>query len=58
MIFDRISLVKSYASLKVVELNDGAVKDILFNKTAYYGTKTQDEREKQQRTCVCCQVRW
>ena len=40
MIFDRISLVKSYASLKVVELNDGAVKDILFNKTAYYGTKT------------------
>ena len=40
MIFDRISLVKSYASLKIVELNDGAVKDILFNKTAYYGTKT------------------
>ena len=40
MIFDRISLVKSYAALKVVELNDGAVKDILFNKTAYYGTKT------------------
>ena len=40
MIFDRISLVKSYAALKIVELNDGAVKDILFNKTAYYGTKT------------------
>ena len=40
MIFDRISLVKSYAALKVVELNDGAIKDILFNKTAYYGTKT------------------
>ena len=40
MIFDRISLVKSYAGLKVVELNDGKVKDILFNKTAYYGTKT------------------
>ena len=40
MIFDRISLVKSYSALKIVELNDGAVKDILFNKTAYYGTKT------------------
>lgn len=40
MVFDRISLVKSYAALKIVELNDGAVKDILFNKTAYYGTKT------------------
>ena len=40
MIFDRISLVKAYTSLKIVELNDGGVKDILFNKTAYYGTKT------------------
>ncbi len=40
MVFDRISLVRSYAALKVVELNDGAVKDILFNKTAFYGTKT------------------
>ena len=40
MVFDRISLVRSYAALKIVELNDGAVKDILFNKTAYYGTKT------------------
>ena len=40
MIFDRISLVQSYVALKVVQLNDGPVKDILFNKTAYYGTKT------------------
>ena len=40
MIFDRISLVKAYAGLKIVQLNDGAIKDILFNKTAHYGTKT------------------
>ena len=40
MIFDRISLVIAYTSLKVVELNEAPVKDILFNKTAYYGTKT------------------
>ena len=40
MIFDRISLVKAYAGLKVVQLNDGLVKDILFNRTAFYGTKT------------------
>jgi len=40
MVFDRISLVTSYVALKIVQLNDGPVKDILFNKTAYYGTKT------------------
>jgi len=42
MIFDRISLASAYKALKVVELNDGAIKDILFNKTSYYGTKTVD----------------
>lgn len=40
MVFDRISLVTSYVALKIVQLNDGPVKDILFNKTSYYGTKT------------------
>lgn len=40
MIFDRISLVRAYAALKIVDLGDGKVGDILFNKTAYYGTKT------------------
>ncbi len=46
MVFDRISLVKAYAALKIVELNDGAVKDILFNKTSYYGTKTIDRFDR------------
>lgn len=40
MIFDRISLATAYGALKIVELNDGPVKDIIFNKTAWYGTKT------------------
>lgn len=40
MIFDRISLAAAYGALKIVELNDGPVKDIIFNKTAWYGTKT------------------
>lgn len=46
MVFDRISLVKAYGALKIVELNDGAVKDILFNKTSYYGTKTIDRFDR------------
>lgn len=40
MIFDRISLVRAYAALKIVDLADGKVGDILFNRSAYYGTKT------------------
>ena len=40
MLFDRISLVKAYTALRIVENNDGPVSNILFNKTAHYGTKT------------------
>lgn len=40
MLFDRISLVKAYAALRIVENNDGPVNSILFNRTAHYGTKT------------------
>lgn len=40
MIFDRISLVGAYKALKYVNDNDGRVADILFNKHAFYGTKT------------------
>ena len=39
MLFDRISLVKAYAALRIVENNDGPVNSILFNRTAHYGTK-------------------
>lgn len=40
MIFDRISLVSAYKALKYVNDNDGRVTEILFNRQAYYGTKT------------------
>ena len=41
MVFDRISLIEAYKVLKTVNENDGPVSKILFNKTAFYGTKTQ-----------------
>ena len=41
MLFDRITLATAYEALKVAELNEGTLSNILFNKTAYYGTKTQ-----------------
>ena len=41
MVFDRITLIEAYKTLKIVNENDGKVTDILFNKTAFYGTKTQ-----------------
>lgn len=41
MIFDRISLIKAYEAMRVTESNEGPIKSILFNKTSYYGTKTQ-----------------
>ena len=41
MLFDRITLASAYEALKVTELNEGTLSNILFNKTAYYGTKTQ-----------------
>lgn len=40
MIFDRISLVSIYDTLKIVDDNDGPVSEILLNRTANYGTKT------------------
>lgn len=40
MIFDRISLVSAYRALKFVDDNDGRITEILFNRNAFYGTKT------------------
>jgi len=40
MIFDRISLVDAYAALQITEANEGKLKQVLFNRTAHYGTKT------------------
>ena len=40
MIFDRISLIDAYKALKCVDDNDGRVAEILFNRNAFYGTKT------------------
>jgi hypothetical protein len=40
MIFDRISLTSAYKALKCVDDNDGRVAEILFNRNAFYGTKT------------------
>ena len=40
MVFDRISLIKIYDTLKIVEDNDGPVSNILLNRTSQYGTKT------------------
>ena len=41
MVFDRITLIEAYKVLKTVNENDGPVSAILFNKTAFYGTKIQ-----------------
>ena len=41
MLFDRIRLANAFGALKRTELNEGKISEILFNKTAYYGTKTQ-----------------
>ncbi len=40
MIFDRISLLSSYGALKTAQNNEGRISHILFNRTAFYGTKT------------------
>ena len=40
MIFDRISLIAIYDTLKIVQDNDGPVSEILLNKGSEYGTKT------------------
>ena len=40
MIFDRISLIAIYDTLKIVQDNDGPVSEILLNKGSAYGTKT------------------
>ena len=40
MVFDRVSLISAYNVLKIINENDGPVTNILFNKTAFYGTKT------------------
>lgn len=39
MVFDRISLIEAYKVLKMVNENDGKVTEILFHKSAFYGTK-------------------
>ena len=36
MVFDRITLIEAYKTLKIVNENDGKVTDILFNKTAFF----------------------
>ena len=41
MLIDRISLVSAFQALEKTELNEGKISNILFNKTAHYGTKTQ-----------------
>lgn len=40
MIFDRISILSSYGALKTAQNNEGKISHILFNRTAFYGTKT------------------
>jgi len=40
MIFDRISLIAIYDTLKIVQDNDGPVSNILMNRSSQYGTKT------------------
>ena len=41
MLIDRISLSNAFSALQKTELNEGKISQILFNKSAYYGTKTQ-----------------
>ena len=40
MVFNRISLIDAHEALDVVEANEGKLTQILFNRTAHYGTKT------------------
>lgn len=40
MVFDRITLIDAYNTLKLSQDNDGDVRNILFNKTTKYGSKT------------------
>lgn len=40
MIFDRISILSSYGALRTAQSNEGKISHILFNRTAFYGTKT------------------
>ena len=40
MIFDRISLLNSYGVLQTAERSEGRIGKILFNRTEFYGTKT------------------
>lgn len=40
MVFDRISLIAIYDTLKIVDDNDGPVSDILLNRNTVYGTRT------------------
>lgn len=40
MIFDRITLTEAYKVLKTVNETEGKVSHILFNRNAFYGTKT------------------
>lgn len=40
MLFDRISLAEAYDALRIAEANEGTLSQILFNRSAYYGTKT------------------
>ena len=41
MLIDRISLANAFGALQKTELNEGKISQILFNKSAKYGTKTQ-----------------
>lgn len=40
MVFDRITLINAYDVLKLIQNNDGNVKNILLNRSSKYGTKT------------------
>ena len=40
MIFDRISLLSSYSVLQTAQRTEGKIGKILFNRTSFYGTKT------------------
>ena len=45
MLIDRISLANAFGALQKTELNEGKISQILFNKSAKYGTKTQKRFE-------------
>jgi len=40
MVFDRITLINAYNALKTYQDNNGVIRNILFNRTTRYGTKT------------------